>query len=373
MKFLCTRENMAKALAMVIGVAGKNVSLPILGNVLIKAGEQKVDFSTTNLELAIVSTLRAKVEEPGVFTVPARTLSGFVNLLSDEKVEISLKGNEIEVICGTSSTKIKGTPADEFPVVPVVGEGVGYLVDAEAIKKGLGQVFHAASKNEIRPELAGVLFSFNDEAGVLTMAATDSYRLAEKKIKLLQGEAKTRIIVPARAAQEISHILSLLNGVENEKNVRLLITDSQIVLRSNDVELVSRLVEGQYPDYTQIIPKEFKTTAELSTNQLVKEVKAASLFTTVGVNAVSLDFDTARGVVVVSSISTQTGEHKSEVVSDIKGDKNNVLLNHRYVLDGLANIDTENSLVKLVNADSPCVIAPKNDQSFVYIIMPIRQ
>lgn len=373
MKFFCTRENLANSLAMIIGVAGKNINLPILSNVLIKASEQKVDLSATNLELATVANLRAKVEETGVFTVPARTLNDFVNLLSDEKVEISLKGNEIEVVCGTSSTKIKGTPADEFPVVPVVGEGVGYLVDAEALKKGLGQVFQAASKNEIRPELAGVLFSFNEEAGLLTMAATDSYRLAEKKVKLLQGEAKTRIIVPGRAAQEINHILSLLKGVENEKNVRLLITDSQIVLRSNDVELVSRLVEGQYPDYAQIIPKEFKTAAELSTNQLVKEVKAASLFTTIGVNAVNLDFDTVRGVVVVSSISTQTGEHKSEVMADIKGDKNNVLLNHRYVLDGLANIDTENSLVKLVNADSPCVLAPKNDQSFVYIIMPIRQ
>ncbi len=373
MKFFCTKENLSKSLALVIGVAGKNINLPILGNVLIKASEQKVELMATNLELAITSNLRAKVEVPGTFTVPARTLNDFVNLLSEEKVELTLKDNELEVVCGRSSTRIKGAPADEFPVVPVVGEGKGFVVDIEAFKNGLGQVFQAASKNEIRPELAGVLFNFNDEQGYLTMAATDSYRLAEKKIKLIQGEEKSRVIMPARTAQEISHILILSKGLENERNVRLLVTENQVILRCNDVELVSRLVDGQYPDYTQIIPKEFKTSAEFSTNQITKEIKAASLFTTIGINAVSFDFDPTSGVVTVSSVSTQTGEHKSELQAEIKGEKNNTLLNHRYVLDGLANIDTENAVLKVINADSPCVLAPKGDQSFVYIVMPIRQ
>ena len=373
MKFLCTKENLSKALALVIGVAGKNTNLPILGNVLIRASEQKVELVATNLELATVATLRAKVETPGNFTVPARTLTDFVNLLSDEKVELSLKDNEVEVVSGKSSTKIKGTSADEFPVVPVVGEGKGYLLDLELLKKGLGQVFQAASKNEIRAELAGVLFNFNDESGVLTMAATDSYRLAEKKVKLIQGDEKTRIIIPARTASEIGHVLSLSKGLDNEKNVRLLVTENQIVLRCNEVELVSRLVDGQYPDYTQIIPKEFRTTAEFSTNQITKEIKAASLFTTVGVNAVNFEFDPTAGAVLISSVSTQTGEHKSEASAEIKGEKNNILLNHRYVLDGLANIDEETSVLKVVNAESPCILAPKEDKNFVYIVMPIRQ
>lgn len=362
-------------MALVIGVAGKNINLPILGNVLIKATEQKVEFMATNLELAITSNLRAKVEVPGVFTVPARTLNDFVNLLSEEKVELTLKDNELEVVCGRSSTKIKGAPADEFPVVPVVGEGKGYLIEVEALKSGLGQVFQAASKNEIRPELAGVLFNFNDQPGVLTLAATDSYRLAEKKVKVLQGEDKARIIIPARTAQEMNHILiiSLSKGAESEKNIRLLVTENQIVLRCNDVELVSRLVDGQYPDYTQIIPTSFKTEADFSTNQITKEIKAASLFTTTGVNAVSFEFDPTAGVIHLSSVSTQTGEYKSEVSADVKGEKNNTLLNHRYILDGLSNINTENAVLKVINADSPCVLAPKGDQSFVYIVMPIRQ
>lgn len=373
MKFFCTKENLSKALGLVIGVAGKNLNLPILGNVLIRATEQKVEFMATNLELATTSNLRAKVEVPGVFTVPARTLNDFVNLLSEEKVEISLKDSEIQVVCGRSSTKIKGSPADEFPVVPTVAEGKGYSIDLETLKRGLGQVFQAASKNEIRPELAGVLFNFNDEPGKLTMAATDSYRLAEKKIKLVQGEEQARIIIPGRTAQEINHVLSLSKGVDNEKNVRLLVTDNQIVLRCNDAELVSRLVDGQYPDYTQIIPKEFKTTAEFSTNQITKEIKAASLFTTTGINAVNFELDPTAGMVMISSVSTQTGEHKSEIQAEIKGEKNNILLNHRYVLDGLNNIEGESTEIKVINADSPCVLATKSDNSFIYIVMPIRQ
>ena len=373
MKFFCTKENLSKALALVIGVAGKNLNLPILGNVLIRANEQKVELLATNLELATTSTLRAKVEVPGTFTVPARTLNDFVNLLSEEKVEVSLQENEIHVVCGRSSTKIKGAPADEFPVVPAVGEGKGYVVDIETLKKGLGQVFPAASKNEIRPELAGVLFNFNEESGKLTMAATDSYRLAEKKIKLVQGEDKTRVIIPARTAQEINHVLSLSKGIENEKNVRMLITENQIIVRCNDVELVSRLVDGQYPDYTQIIPQEFKTVAKFSSHQIGIEIKAASLFTTTGINAVHFEFDPASGVVTVSSTSTQTGEHKSEVQAEVQGERNSILLNHRYVLDGLANIEGEEVEIKVINGDSPCIFASKGDTGFVYIVMPIRQ
>jgi len=373
MKFFCTKENLARALSLVSGIAGKSLNLPILGNVLIKAEEQKVELIATNLELAIISNVRSKVEEPGTFTVPARTLNDFVNLLSEEKVELVLKENELEVICGKSATKIKGSPADEFPVVPSVTEGKGFVVDLEALKKGLAQVAHAAAKNEIRPELAGVYFGFNQEPGVLTMAATDSYRLAEKKIKISQGAEEIKLIIPSRTAQEISHILSVAKGLDAEKNVRLMVNENQIVLRCNEVELISRLVEGQYPDYTQIIPKEFRTIAEVSTDKLVKEIKSAGLFTTTGVNAVNFELNPVEGSMIVSSTSTQTGEYKSELSAEIKGEKNSVLLNHRYILDGLANIDTETSELKLINGDSPCVFSPKDDKNYVYIVMPIRQ
>lgn len=374
MKFSCTKENLAGALTLVSGIASKNVNLPILGNVLIKADEQKVEIISTNLELAIVVNLRSKIEAPGSFTVPSRTLADFVNLLSDEKVDLEVKENELLVVCGKSTTKIKGSPAEDFPVIPAAEGNKGFVVEAEEFKKALSQVLPALAKNDIRPELSGMFLGFNQgAAGELVLAGTDSYRLAEKRIKLTQGQDELKVIMPGRTAQEVNHILSLSETPDSEKSARLLVSDNQFVLNYGNVQLVSRLVDGQYPDYTQIIPKEFKTTGEFSTRQMVKEIKAASLFTTTGVNAISLDLNASRGTVGVSSTSTQTGEYLSEIEAEITGEENSILLNHRYVLDGLNNINTEEATLKVISGDSPCLLSPKGDKSYLYIVMPIRQ
>jgi DNA polymerase-3 subunit beta len=374
MKFSCTKEKLAKTLSLVVGVSGKNVNLPILGNILIKADNQKVEIVATNLELAVIANLRSKIEEPGSFTVPGRTLMDFVNLLSDEKVDIELQDNELVVKCGKSATKIKGMPSEEFPIIPSLEDGKGFLVDAVELKSGLGQVLSAVAKNDIRPELAGLYFGFNTENNPgLVMAATDSYRLAEKKIKLNQGSDSFKVIVPSRTAQEVSHILSAVDNEENEKNARILVGENQIALHFNNVQLVSRLVDGQYPDYTQIIPKDFKTTTGFSTIQMIKEIKAAALFTTTGVNAVSLDLNASQGSIGVSSTSSQTGEYSSEIQAEVTGEENSILLNHRYVLDGLNNLSGENAQLKLINGDSPCLLVSQSDDSYLYIVMPIRQ
>ncbi|MFH1292302.1 MAG: DNA polymerase III subunit beta [bacterium] len=375
MKIICTKENLVNALTSISGVANKSINLPILNNVLIRAEEQKVVLVATNLELAVTCQLRAKVEKAGSFTVPAKTLGDYVNLLPEETVEMELKENELVIMCGKSATKIKGTPAEEFPVVPSVNEGMGYLLDSENLKKSLDQVNQSAAKNDIRPELAGISFNFNGiKPGTLVMVATDSYRLAEKKIDIKQGEEQIRVIVPIRTAQEINRILILNKNIgSTEKDIRLILSDNQIVLRNNDIELVSRLVEGQYPDYTQIIPKDFKTTCSLSVNQITKEVKAASLFTTVGVNAVNFNFKPDQGSLSVASSSAQAGEYLSEVEAEITGEQNSILLNHRYILDGLNNLEKDVCEIRIVNSDSPCVFSAKGDDSYLYIVMPIRQ
>lgn len=374
MKITCTKENLSKALSIVGGIANKNVNLPILGNILIKADDQKTEIVATNLELAIVAHVRSKVDEPGSFTVPSKTLSEFVNLLSEEKIEMELKDNELLISCGKSSTKIKGTPSDEFPVIPSVGTGNGFLFNAEHLKNGIGQVVSSLAKSEIRPELSGMYFGFNTSYyNGLILAATDSYRLAEKKIKLLQGEGEFKIIVPGRTTQEIMHILSLADNDEQEKNVRVLVGENQIAMHYGNIQLVSRLVEGSYPDYAQIIPKEFRTSAVFDTSKMIKEIKMASLFTTVGVNAISCVVSSKEGVVKLSSTSSQTGEYSSEIEAEVNGEDNLIMLNHRYVLDGLNNIKSEMSTIKIINADSPCLFVPNNDESFVYIVMPIRQ
>lgn len=371
MKFSCTKENLAQTISLVGNVASKHVNLPILSNVLFRADQQKVECTATNLELAITATLRAKVEIPGHFTVPARTLSDVVNLLRDEKVDVELKDQELQLISGKSATKIKGAPAEEFPIIPTLQGGKIFSFSRRALKEGLSQVASAVAKTDIRPELSGVFCGFNVRGKKgLTLAATDSYRLAEKFVDIEQGETdETRLILPGKTAQEIIRILAQAS----EETVQVVVTENQIHVSIGGVALLSRLVEGNYPDYTQIIPREFKTTLTIPTDLIVKEIKAAGLFTTSGVNAVELQTQSTDQSVRIASASTQTGEYQSELPVTLTGDDVRVLLSHRYLLDGLNTISTPQTVVQIVGPDSPCIISPEGDTSFLYIVMPIRQ
>ncbi len=374
MKFICTKENLSYALDVVSSVASKHTNLPILMNILLKVGDSKVELVATNLEVAVRVNLRAKVENEGSFTVPAKTLTDFVHLLPEEQVEVELEENELTIKCGNSSTKIKGVPADEYPEVPGVEEEHAYVIEADVFKQALAQVVFAASKNEIRPELSGIYFGlFTERHGGLVMAATDSYRLAEKKLSVEQGKDEMRCIVPARTVYEIIRLLSLARSKQTETKVRLWLSENQIAIRFDDFEITSRLIEGKYPDYAQIIPSELKTTALFPISVMVNKIKAASLFTTTGVNAVVFDLNANQHTIGVSSTSTQTGEHSSEIEADVKGQENSILLNHRYVLDGLQNIVGEEAEFKVNSGEAPCLFQAKGDSSYLYIVMPIRQ
>lgn len=373
MKFTCTRENLNHAVDLVSPLAGRQGSLPILDNILIEASESNVQMSSTNLETGIKTTIRARVEKPGSYTVPAKTLSDYARLLSDEQVELTLEENELIVQCGTSKTKIKGSPAEEYPVLPDIAEGHAYVLDAALFKNALAKVVVAVAKNEIRPELSGVFFQLGSERHKgLTMAATDSYRLAEVQIPVEQGTEEIQCILPSRVAYEMVRLLGFAKAAE-EKTVRLWVSENQIGVRYDAFELTGRLIEGKYPDYTQIIPKQFKTNATFPVDVMANKIKAASLFTTAGVNAVSVDVNASQGTINISSTSTQTGEHASEIDAEITGEENSILLNHRYVLDGLNQIDTESVSLGVNSGDSPCMLTPVGQDGYLYIVMPIRQ
>ena len=373
MKFICTRENLLLALDGVGGAAGKQVNLPILLNILIQADDAKVSFASTNLEIAIRAVVRAKVEEQGSFTVPAKTLADYAHLLSDEQVEISVSGNELQISCGNSSTKMKGAPAADFPVLPDVEDGNAYGILVEPFREALAKTVVAAAKNDIRPELSGVYFGFfTDRHPGLAIAATDSYRLAEKKLSVAQGDAAHVCIVPARTVYEMARLLGFDRGEAGESQARLSFGGSQLLLRYGNFELTSRLIDGTYPDYAQIIPSSFKTTAVFPADVMTNRIKAASLFSTTGVNAVSFDLNASEQNVGVSSVSTQKGEHSSSVDAEVSGEENSILLNHRYVLDGLAHMAGDVELC-VNSADSPCLLREKGKDDYVYIVMPIRQ
>jgi DNA polymerase-3 subunit beta len=374
MKFTCTKEHFLNALNKVGSVAGKNVNLPILNNLLIKVDNQKVELSATNLDIAVSAQLRSKIESEGSFTVPARTIIDFVSLVSDEKVDVELAGQELLIKSGKSTSKIKGFSAEEYPIIPSFEEGKLFITNTRTLKDGLTSVLSSVAKNDIRPELSGIYCGFNvkNKKG-LVLASTDSFRLAETFLPLTQGEEELSVILPGRMAQELSRILSAHASVDESERVLILISDNQIRIDCGSTRLLSRLVEGTYPDYTQIIPQQFKTTALVSVQALVKEIKAAGLFTTMGVNAVKFVLKPSDESIHISSASTQSGEYVSELTGEIKGEENTIILSYRYILEGLNNISTDKVEIKMINGDSPCIITPEKDGNFLYIVMPIRQ
>lgn len=375
MKIFSLQENLKQGLMLVGHVAGRNINLPILNNILIKAEAGKIRLIATNLEVGVISTVRGKIETEGAFTVNAKIISDCVGLLSNKKVELSQADNNLSVNCENYQAKIKGQSAEEFPLIPEVDRKNYFSADASVVKSAISQVIFATLLSETRLELSGVLFVFSGSS--LTIAATDSYRLAEKKIQIKSNSQEERkIIVPAKTLQELLRVLSVNlddKVEENNKEIRFYISDNQILFTHGSTELVSRLIEGQYPDYQQIIPTTSKTKITIDRQELIRAVKIASLFSKTGINDINLDFPLGKNQAVISSVSGQTGENITNLEAKVLGEENSMVVNYRYLLEGLGNIEKEMVKIEVIDGNTPCLIRPEQDESYLYIIMPIKQ
>lgn len=375
LKIFSLQENLKQGLALVSHVSGKNVNLPILNNILIKAEAGKIRLIATNLEIGVSSTVRGKIEREGLFTVNAKIISDCINLLPNKKIGLEQKADDLLVDCENYQAKAKGQSAEEFPLIPEVDRKNYFSANAAEVKKAVSQVIFAAASSETRLELSGALLIFSP--GNLTIAATDSYRLAEKKIKIKSNnEEEKKIIVPAKTLQELLRILSVnLTDEVAEKNseIKFYVSENQILFIYGSTELVSRLIEGQYPDYQQIIPAGSKTKIFIDRQELIRAVKMASLFSKTGVNDINLDFPAGQNQVVVSSVSGQTGENITKLTAKVSGDDNSIVVNYRYLLEGLSNLEKEIIKLEIVDGNTPCLIRPEQAEDYLYIIMPIKQ
>lgn len=369
MKLSCTQENLAKGLQIVNHLASRNTSLPILNNVLMEAEEGALKLTTTNLEIGIKCLVRGKIEARGSFTVQAKLLSDYVSLLPTDKVDMELSENQLNIKCQNFKTKVRGVAAEEFPLIPSFDKKHAAQVKIPDFKKALSQVIFAVASDETRPEISGVYFSF--KGGKLTMAATDSYRLAEKVIGLVSApEGELSIIVPSRTLVELGRVLQ--DGLDDNL-LEISLSDNQILFTFDSVTIVSRLIEGQYPNYQDVIPNKFRTEAVLPTQQFVKLVKTASLFCRAGINDVTVKLLENPKEIEVFSANSQLGENVSRAAAEIEGQANDIVFNFRYLLDGLANIDKDEVELKLIDANSPGVLRAKGGSDYTYIIMPIKQ
>jgi len=374
MKFISLQENLKRGLNIVGHITTKNINLPILNNILVKVENGNIELVSTNLEIGITHQLRGKIEDDGQFTVDSKLITEYVNLLSGgEKVKAEEKDGELKIECGNYKTKIKGESAKEFPLIPMIAKNNYYSCQTEEIKKALNSVIFAVSNSENRIELTGVLFSFSK--GKLNIVATDSYRLAEREISINNnGEPdESRIIVPAKTAQEFLRILNSLDSADLEaaQEVRIHLSDNQVLFTVDSVDLISRLINGNYPDYKQIIPTKSQTSVMVDRQELIRAIKAAALFSKTGINDVSLKF--SNGKVLVSAFSGSSGESEINIESEVEGEDNEITANYRYLIDGLNNIEGSRVKILVLNPNTPCLLKPEKDYGYLYIVMPIRQ
>ena len=337
-------------------------------------------LTATNLEIASSCLVRGKIEEEGEFTVPAKLFFDYVSLLPSEPVDLEVVDRVLHIHSGTYSTKMNGLPASEFPLIPPVAGGVNYRLPAEPLRAAISQVLFAVAANEARPELSGVCVRFQDPAtgvGKAALAATDSYRLAERMVEVTGPAEPRTVIIPARTMSEIGRIISVSkDDVETPENVEFVSADNQLLVRIGSIELTSRTIDGRYPDYRQIIPTQFKTEVRVDVSSLSKAVKTASLFSRTGLFDVHLVFSASEKTITVKGADTARGENVVTIPAEVKGEDNAVTVNYRYLLDGLAASGEPIVDLRLIDAMNPCLVTPHSESSkidYLYIVMPIKQ
>lgn len=367
MKLSVTQENLAKALSTVGRVVSTRSSLPVLGNVLLATDANRLKLSVTNLEIGINYWVGCKAEQEGSVTVPARLLTEFVTSLPAGNIELTASEANLTIKTPHFDSMVNGISAEEFPLIPEVKSDPVIKLSAEVFREAAARVVVAASIDENRPVFAGVYL--NTEENELVIVATDTYRLAEQRLPL-GASLKTPVsmIVPARTIQELVRILADIEG-----EVEVYLTDNQVMFRAGNVEVVSRLIEGKFPDYSQIIPDKEDTAATLPTAEFNRITKIASLFARENAGSVRIAIQ-AEGEISVTSSAAQIGENNSSAECRVAGDDGEISLNARYLLDALAVVKTKELRFAISGKLNPCVITPEGDESgeYFHIIMPLR-
>ncbi|MCX6812382.1 MAG: DNA polymerase III subunit beta [Candidatus Berkelbacteria bacterium] len=366
MKISCTQEKLNRGLSTVSRIVGNRTTLPVLSNIYLETGDGCLKLSATDLEIGIVTTIAAKVDEAGATTVPARLMSEFVANNSDPNILLETKDNTTHLKSERFDANIKGIDPAEFPVLPEVSKEAEISISAEVFSRAVSEVIIACANDETRPVLSGIYFRF--EAGVLYLVATDSYRLSEKKIKLTTPVPNDKeFIVPARTMQEILRISSSL--VSGEKII-LSASENQVAFVLGETKIISRLIEGAFPNYKQIIPTAFRSTAKVELKDFAAAVKMAALFARQGAGNIKVKL--ANDQIILTSIADQVGDNISNLPAEISGDEVEITFNAKFILDLLTVVTEKKILIEVNDKTSPGIIKPEKESDFAYIIMPLR-
>jgi len=363
MKIICLQENLKNNLNIVQNIIGRNLTLPILNNLLLETENGRLKISATNLEIGINTWTSGKIEKEGSITCPAKIFYSFISNLPNKKIEINTKDNNLSIKCENYKANLKGLPADDFPLIPKIKEPALLEIDSVKLKEALSQIVGAAAVSESRPEISGIFFKFDKNN--LVLAATDSFRLAEKIIFSAASKNNNQdLIIPQRTIQELIRIL----GEKGEK-VKIILGNNQVLFEMADSQLISRIIDGQYPDYQQIIPRDFSTKIEIEKEELLNSVRLAGFFSS-KIN--DIKFVVRSGRLEIISHDPDLGENRSLLAPKIKGKDLEINFNYRYILDGLSNIFSQKVFLGFNSSAQPVVIRPAEGNDYLYVAMPIK-
>ena len=369
MKLSVMQENLARGLGVVSRAVSNRSTLPVLANVLLKTEDGGLRLTTTNLEIGLIYWVAGKVETDGSTTVPARLLTDLVSSLpGGQRIDLETgAGETLHVTSGPFQSHVKGIDADEFPSIQPTGERPTTRIAQNVLKRALEETAFAAATDEARPILTGVLCRF--EGDTVTLAAADNYRIAVKTIPVLDPVAETSVVVPARALTELMRILG-----DSDDPVELVLAQgrNQILFHLEGVDLVSRLIDGQFPNYQSVLPKAHTTRAVLDREELLRAVRPAALIAHESANIVKLQISSNGESGITVSANAEIGDHVGQVGADVEGDGTSIAFNAKYLADVLEKVDAEQFALELQGPLAPGVFKPVGDEQYVHVVMPVR-
>jgi len=365
MELSVTQENLAKALSNVGRVASSKTQLPILSNILLRTDGNRLLVAATNLEIASTHMVGAKIVKPGSITIPARLVSDFVSSLPKDTVELKVVDSRLTISSGSYKSVINGVIADEFPELPTIDEtsSIQYSIKTADFKQAVAQTIITSSSDSTRPVLTGVYWhSFE---GSLYLAATDGYRLSERK--LVETTSEVAAIIPTTTLQEVLRTIT-----DDVTEIDMLFDETQVRFRVGESEVTSRLIDGNYPDYRQLIPANSETVMTLKSADFVRITKIAGLFARESGGSVTLTADQEKQTLAIHSIASELGENTSSTTAEVTAD-GQVTLNSRYLADALSVVDGDVVEFRFSGKMAPCVLTAKADTvNYKHIIMPLK-
>ncbi len=371
MKVSCSQEDLSKGLGVVGRAVATRAVLPITSNVLIATEGSQLKLAATNLEIAITCWIGATIEEEGTITIPARLVTDFVNSLPSGRIDMTLppRSQSLELRCARYEARVSGLDPADFPPIPKIAEGVTIKLKPEELRMAINQVAFAAASEESRPVLTGVDAEF--DGAQLTLAAADGFRLAVRKFSLdAPVDEKMSVIIPARSLAELNRLIS-----DQREPVELTINPkkSQTIFRLTNVEMVSQLIQGTFPNYEQLIPQAYSTRAVVKLSEFLMATRSASIFARDGSGIVRLQImpKDGKGKIAISARAEEVGDNLGEVDAAVEGEETKIAFNSRYLMDVLGILTEEEVALEATTSSSPGVIRPVGKDNYVHVVMPM--